>query len=79
MKRKLEEYYPEEMEKFRQDFLDYQKEKSGQVESGQAYRELLEDIEEESLDFVNDALGTKMTASELSSKKKRNSLRNYEG
>ena len=70
LKRKLEEYYSEEMEKFRQDFLDYQKEKSGQVESGQAYRELLEDIEEESLDFVNDALGTKMTASELSSKKK---------
>ena len=31
--------------------MDYQKEKSGQVDSGQAYRELLEDIEEESLDW----------------------------
>jgi len=58
--------YPDEVREYQQGFLDLQREKSGDTDS---LKELLEDIEDESLGAVRDAMGVKITREELKEQK----------
>jgi len=68
--RQLERFYPDEVKQFKEALLEYQKTASDEVEQGQTYKELLEDIETESLGFVGEALGEKITSEQFESRKK---------
>ena len=70
----LNEYFPKEVNEFKDALREVGRKKSKEVEEGQTYRELLEDIDQEVLEYVNEAMGledddTKMNAAQLEQRK----------
>ena len=53
----LNDYFPKEVNEFKNALRQVERGKSKEVEEGQTYRELLEDIEQEVLEYVNEAMG----------------------
>ena len=69
----LNEYFPKEVNEFKDALREVGRKRSKEVEEGQTYRELLEDIDQEVLEYVNEAMGLEgdkeMNASQLEERK----------